>query len=63
MLHKLTIAPTLTLDDTSFWVRPQLRAFVTYGTWDKKLTGSIADGTYTDEESGIAYGVQMESWF
>lgn len=63
MLHKLTIAPTLTLDDTSFWVRPQLRAFVTYGTWDEKLTGSIADGTYTDEESGIAYGVQMESWF
>lgn len=63
MMHKLTIAPTITLDDTSFWTRPQLRAFVTIATWDKDLKGKTGGDQYADETSGTTYGVQMETWF
>jgi len=61
---KLTIAPTITLDDTSFWTRPQLRAFVTYATFDKNATkAGINDASLQGEDSGMTYGVQMETWF
>lgn len=62
---KFTIAPTITLDNTSFWTRPQLRAFVSYGTWGEDLEGGYAFGgmQYSGESSGMTYGVQMETWF
>lgn len=63
MLHKLTIAPTITLDDSSFWTRPQLRAFVTYATWDSKLKGAVGGADIANATSGTTYGVQMETWF
>lgn len=63
-IMKLTIAPTITLDDTSFWTRPQLRAFVTYATFDKNATkAGITDASLQGEDSGMIYGVQMETWF
>lgn len=65
MAMKFTVAPTLTLDNTSFWTRPQLRAFVSYGTWGDDLKGGYAFGgmQYSKETSGVTYGVQMETWF
>lgn len=77
-ITKLTIAPTLTLDDTSFWTRPQLRAFVTYATFDKNLgahtitggdgnpytgNGGMSDASMVGEDNGMTYGVQMEAWW
>ena len=44
-LFKATIAPTLTLD-MGYWGRPQIRAFVTYGKWNK--------GAYYGTEFGNA---------
>lgn len=61
-LTKLTIAPTITLDDTSFWTRPQLRAFVTYAMWDKDKIG-MYDDAFDGKDNGTTYGVQMETWF
>ena len=68
---KLTVAPTITLDNTSFWTRPQLRAFATYASWDSKFKAAdvtgwnpiTSDPTLKTEKSGFTYGVQMESWF
>ena len=61
---KITVAPTITLDDTSFWTRPQLRAFVTYASFDKNATkAGINDKSLAGKDNGVTYGVQMESWF
>lgn len=63
---KLTVAPTITLDDTSFWTRPQLRAFVTIGSWDKDLTNgwnSVTNDPSSDKDGITTYGVQMEAWW
>ncbi len=62
-LAKLTVAPTLKLDTSNFWGRPELRAFVTYGQ-------GFGDGKYVrvndrgeDKSSGLNMGVQAEIWF
>jgi len=63
---KLTVAPTITLDDTSFWTRPQLRAFVTIGSWDKDLTNgwnAVTNDPSSDKDGITTYGVQMEAWW
>jgi maltoporin len=63
-IFKLTIAPTITLDDTSFWTRPQLRAFATYATFDKNATNAgINDISMAGKDNGMVYGVQMEAWW
>ncbi len=66
-ITKLTIAPTITLDDTSFWTRPQLRAFVTFASFDKAATqagtNGIPDLSMKDKDNGTMYGVQMEAWW
>ncbi len=74
-LTKVTVAPTITLNQ-GFWGRPQLRAFVTYATWDKDVadaidgsfdwgTRTIGAGGYTrnDDTSAINFGLQAEVWF
>ncbi|NLS12517.1 carbohydrate porin [Vibrio sp. SM6] len=69
-LHKFTIAPTLQLE-TGFWVRPQLRLFMTYATWDKELQnlkgkyGENGPGgnTFMNDTEGFMYGLQAEVWF
>lgn len=40
---KATICPTLTLD-AGYWGRPQLRAFATYGQWNKKTAQMLSVG-------------------
>lgn len=62
-LFKLTVAPTLKLDTSNFWGRPELRAFVTYGQGfgDKKIVRTDLDGE--GHSSGVNFGVQVEAWF
>jgi maltoporin len=58
--YKLTVAPTLKLDTTGFWNRPELRAFLTYIGQDEELGMLSADG---EDESELRLGFQAETWF
>ena len=62
-LFKFTIAPTIKLDTSNFWGRPELRAFVTYGQGfgDDKYIRTNNDGKA--EQSGVNFGFQAEVWF
>ena len=65
-LTKFTIAPQLSAG-RGFWVRPLLRAFVTYADWngaarDAGLAGGV-EGVFGSDTSGWSYGLQAESWW
>ncbi|WP_051464895.1 carbohydrate porin [Carnimonas nigrificans] len=63
---RLTFAPTLKPMTGDFFLRPELRAFVTYLDWSKKLNGysdSDAFGLNGFTGSEWQFGVQMETWF
>lgn len=66
-LTKITFAPTLSLGK-DFWSRPELRAFVTYGKWNKAATAAVnaannSGPVYGNNTHGTSVGVQMETWF
>jgi len=61
-LGKLTIAPQLSLG-SQFLSRPVLRAFVTYAAWSDGLVGSVGGLDYANENSGLTWGIQMETWW
>lgn len=61
-LFKLTVAPQIT-PALKFLSRPSLRAFATWAHWSDSYRGRIATFTYPDEVQGLAFGVQMESWW
>lgn len=61
--YKLTVAPTLKLDSTGFWNRPELRAFVSYVGKDKDLGGIYTNDKGTAETSEMRIGTQAEVWF
>ncbi|MEZ9134344.1 carbohydrate porin [Vibrio sp. 10N.286.52.B1] len=70
-MHKFTLAPTLHLAP-GYWVRPQLRLFATYATWDDELAmmdngkykGPGPGGnTFAGETDGFTFGIQGEVWF
>jgi maltoporin len=77
-LFKATIAPTLAPlpgPGGSFWVRPELRVFVTYASWNEAMQanggmdqGSCATtGTSTSvfgcSTNGFTFGAQVEAWW
>jgi maltoporin len=69
-LVKATFAPTLTPKIGSgggFFVRPEIRLFVTYGGWnDAVATAHPASQNGVDfgsDKSGVAYGMSVETWF
>jgi maltoporin len=66
-MYKATIAPTVTLDAGNFWAKPTFRVFATYATWDDEIgatgQGVATNGSATDKDYEITYGVQMEAWF
>jgi len=59
---KFTVAPTLKVDATGFWNRPELRAFASFVSQDEdEDLGKIsADGK---DESEVRLGFQAETWF
>ncbi|WP_339939048.1 carbohydrate porin, partial [Undibacterium luofuense] len=66
-LTKLTIAPTITMGE-SYWSRPELRAFVTYGKWNNAATAAVnasnnSGPVYGNNTSGTSVGIQLETWF
>ncbi|MCG7911250.1 MAG: carbohydrate porin [Candidatus Thiodiazotropha taylori] len=64
-LYKVTFAPTIQ-PELGFWVRPEVRFFMTYAWWDDKESNAFLedlDGIDPDDTSGFTYGLQMEVWF
>lgn len=66
-LTKVTIAPTITVGE-SYWARPELRAFVTYGKWNGAATAMVnafnnQGPVYGNNTSGTSVGIQMEAWW
>jgi len=61
-LWKFTIAPQIT-PSSDVLSRPSLRVFLTYATWSDDFEGQVGIPSYSDDNSGISAGVQVESWF
>ncbi|WP_395703453.1 maltoporin [Aquabacterium sp.] len=61
-LTKLTIAPTLSIDQ-SFWSRPEFRLYVTSAKWNKAAGNVTGQAVFADRTSGTSYGAQVEWWF
>lgn len=62
MMNKFSFAPTIKLGG-GFWDRPEIRAFVTYATWDDDFKGMVGGSAFADETSGVTYGMQFEAWW
>lgn len=65
---RFTIAPTFKPQVGGFWMRPEIRVFASYSTWDDELdnytTGDALGNEDTDFTSGQwTFGTQMEIWF
>jgi maltoporin len=43
--------------------RPVIRAFVTCAHWGDDFVGQVGGNDYVDENEGLTYGVQMETWW
>ena len=66
-LTKLTIAPTISMGE-SYWARPELRLFVSYGKWNNAGTAAVnannnSGPVYNNGTSGTSAGVQVEAWW
>lgn len=66
-LTKVTFAPTITMGK-SYFSRPELRAYVTYGKWNDAATASVnaannSGPVYGNNTSGTSAGLQLEAWF
>jgi maltoporin len=61
-LQKLTVAPQIGAG-RKFFSRPVLRVFLTYAHWSDGLRGFVGGVPYNEKTSGLAYGVQAETWW
>jgi maltoporin len=77
-MFKASIAPTLAPlpgPGGSFFVRPELRVFMTYATWNKaaQAAGAMGQGTcaatgtsgsvFDCSTNGFTFGAQVEAWW
>lgn len=61
-LLKGTLAGIYTFGQSGFWDRPQLRAYVTRGSWSD--VGAISkQAAYGTDTAGTSVGLQLETWF
>jgi len=66
-LTKLTLAPAISMGE-SYWSRPELRLFVTYGKWNGAATPLVnaansSGPVYGNGTSGVTAGLQVEAWW
>lgn len=66
-LTKLTFAPTITVGQ-GYWSRPELRAYITHGIWNKAATAAVnasnnSGPVYGNNTSGTSVGIHLETWF
>jgi len=63
MLYKITFAPTIKAGG-SFFARPEIRAFVTYGWWDNMPSWYTPGGLDSGDQKHVwLFGVQAETWW
>jgi maltoporin len=69
-LFKLCFAPTLSPavgDQGGFFVRPEIRLFVTYASWNRASNAVAAtqpgQGLFGTDTNGLTYGASVETWF
>jgi len=63
-LIKVTAAPTFVLG-RGYYARPELRFFVTYGSWNDAAAaaGTMASGAFGTDKNGFSMGANIEMWF
>lgn len=66
-LTKLTLAPAISLGE-SYWSRPELRLYVSYGKWNGAATPLVnasnnGGPVYGNATSGMSAGLQVEAWW
>jgi maltoporin len=66
-LTKLTFAPAIAMGE-SYYSRPELRLFVTYGKWNGVATPLVnaannSGPVYGTNTSGLSAGLQVEAWW
>lgn len=62
-LTKFTFAPTITAG-RGFFDRPQIRAFVTYSSWnDAAALADGGDNMLLGENDDVTFGIQLEHWW
>jgi maltoporin len=66
-LTKLTFAPAIAMGE-SYYSRPELRLFVTYGKWNGAATPLVnaannSGPVYGTNTSGLSAGLQVEAWW
>jgi len=61
-LFKMTIAPQLS-PLNKILSRPAIRVYFTYAIWSDEFTGLVAPVSYPDQNHGLSFGIQMESWW
>lgn len=69
VLDKFTIAPALSVG-RGFMARPEIRAYYTYGWWNRAAqqaatsgTALAQDGPFGDRREGSNFGIQIETWW
>jgi len=63
-LIKVTAAPTIVLG-RGYYARPELRFFVTYGSWNDAAAaaGTMGSGAFGTDKNGLSMGANIEMWF
>lgn len=61
-LYKLTFAPQVSVGNR-FSSRPAVRAFVSLARWTEDFIGQVGGLDYSDSQSGLNWGMQMEAWW
>ncbi len=61
-LVKFTLAPQIAVG-RGFASRPALRLYATYAHWGDDFVGKIGGLDYANENEGLVYGIQMETWW
>ena len=59
---KFTVAPQIS-PLNKILSRPALRAYFTYAYWSDAFTGQVAIASYSGQNQGISFGLQMEVWW
>ena len=61
-LFKMTFAPQIS-PMNKILSRPAIRMYFTYARWSDAYIGQVAPVSFGDQNHGLSFGIQMESWW
>jgi maltoporin len=61
-LLKMTFAPQIS-PMNKILSRPAIRMYLTYALWSDEYIGLVAPVSFGDQNHGLSFGIQMESWW